>query len=723
MNQHFATLEGNELAAEMVQRFSQFITDLRQCHDLRRMKLGYLALYGEDEQGNSAMETTVTGQDGQARVLKSNQFRVHLLQRINLATAELPELKPVPTNTDADSISQASLAEALLGYYRKDKGLDEGALEAMLIGEAMLWAWYDVRWDETQGEAIGTVPTATDDAGQVTATSTTYAGDIRARPVLPLDCAFDIRRRDGELPYVIIRRWENKYDLAASYLARTGDKVTAEAIKSLSGTTLNLSELAFVFGPWTTQPLQDDIEVLELRHMPCPSAPLGRRALLVGERYFLSGGTVKDGALRPDGKPAKHLGIFRYDAGRRIGSPRGYSAAADLTGTQTAIDVLTSIPYTNQRGLGGNVIWTPEASGLAYHKLSEALAHVTTKTPQHKPEVLPLLATSKEVFAFRSQLIAELGTGFGMDAVAMGTATDIKSGADAALRDSVSQRAVSGPAKAIMRLLQSSAECVLELLRIHATEARSVPLIVGKAKAPMMKSFAGKDIGDIERVSVETTSPMMRMPSGRLAMAQTLLGAKAAGGEPLINEQQFMTVVNTGKLEPLTEAPMNELLRIRSENERLASGEVLDTPPPSPDQMQAIRMGAPPPQINVAARVSDNHPQHIREHLGAGTADDDQRVAANRFAHVQAHLNLWRTADPAILAACGIPPPPPPPGMMLPPGAPGGAPPGHGGPPSGSPHPSGPVPGAGAGHPNLPNMPKGPGGERYSPTAEVNANV
>lgn len=730
-NKHFATLEGNALAQEMVSRFTQFIADLRQCHDLRRMRLGFLALYGEDEQGNNTYETTAVGQDGQARVLKSNQLRVHLLQRINLATADLPDMKPVPTNTDADSQAQAQLSEAVLNCYRKERQLDETALETMLIGEALLWSWLDTAWDETLGEIVETVPAETDAEGNVTRTTTTYAGDVRARPVLPIDCAFDIRRRDGEVPWVIIRRWVNKYDAAASYLARTGDETTANAITTLTGSVLNLTEFSFIFGPWTTQPLADDIEVLELRHMPCPSAPLGRRAVLVGGRYFLSGGSLTapgqdgsrapapDAALSPDGKPAKDLGIYPYVAGRRIGSPRGYSAVADVTGTQTAIDVLTSIPYTNQRGLGGNVIWTPEASGLSYNKLSEALAHVTTKSAQHKPEVLQLLATGKEVFEFRAQLISELGTALGMDAVSMGTAKDIKSGADGAMRDSVSQRAVSGPAKSFIRMLQSACENVLRLLRQHAKSKRSLPLIVGKAKAPMMRSFSAEDLGDSERLSVEAVPAALRLPSGRLAIAQMLLGAKAAGGEPMINEQQFLSVISTGKLEPLTEAPQNELLRIRSENERLATGEVLDTPPPTPEQVAQLRAGAPPPPVMVTARISDNHPQHIREHLANGATDEDAAVATNRFAHVQAHINLWRSTDPAILMACQIPPPPPPPGMMLPPpGGPGGPPSGTGGPPSGPPQ------GAGPQNPDMPQMPKNPSsGERYSPTAEVNANV
>lgn len=719
-NKHFATLQGDALAGEMVQRFTQFITDLRQCHDLRRMRLAVLALFGDDEQGTHTHETTATGRDGQARVLRSNQLRVHLLQRINLATAELPDMKPVPTNTNAASMAQAQLSEGVLRYYRKERRVEEVAIEAMLIGEAMLWSWVDTRWDDATGEVVEERPQL-DEGGDVVGAQPVYSGDVRVEPCLPIDVAFDIRRRDGEVWWTIRRRWQNKYDTAAAWTARGGDEATAESITALSGSVLNLSELSFVFGPWVTQPLVDDIEVLELRHLPCPSAPKGRRVVLVGEKYIVEDGPL----LGPERKPAKDLGIYRYDAGRRIGSPRGYSSVSDVTGTQQAIDVLTSIPYTNQRGLGGNVIWTPEGSGISYQKLSEALAHVTTKSAQHKPEVLQLLSTSPEVFAFRLQLIAELGTALGMDAVAMGTAKDIKSGADAALRDAVTQRAVSPPAKAVVRLLQSTCLQVLRLLRMHASSMRRLPLIIGKATAPLMKEFVGEDLGDVDAVTVEDASPVMKSDSGRLAAANNLLAQKAAGGQPLINAQQYMTVMQTGKLEALTEAPMAQLLLIRSENERLSAGEVLDTPAPTPEELQAMAAGdMAPPEMRVTAMSGDNHPQHIREHLSVLSSPEARKspdVVRNTLAHCAAHDRLWQTDSPRILAACEVPPPPMP--MLAPAGvSPSGeAPPGGGGAQSSVSPPSGMSQGGGS---DMPQMPKNPStGDRYSPTGEVNANA
>jgi hypothetical protein len=117
---------------------------------------------------------------------------------------------------------------------------------------------------------------------------------------------------------------------------------------------------------------------------------------------------------------------------------------------------------------------------------------------------------------------------------------------------------------------------------------------------------------------------------------------------------------------------------------------------------------------------SDNHPLHIREHLTVLASPDaraNPEVVANVRMHVQAHLQLWKTADPALLAALGVMPPPMP---MLPPGMAPGGPPGPGAPPPAGAPPGAGIPGA---QPNPPPLPKLPTtGERYSPTAEVNRN-
>lgn len=95
---------------------------------------------------------------------------------------------------------------------------------------------------------------------------------------------------------------------------------------------------------------------------------------------------------------------------------------------------------------------------------------------------------------------------------------------------------------------------------------------------------------------------------------------------------------------------MATLNLIRSENEELTEGR------------------------QIMALISDQHALHCQEHLtclSSPEARANPEVVQNVLAHVQEHINLWRTADPMILQLTGTPPAPP----MIPQGqAPGQAP-------------------------------------------------
>ena len=106
-----------------------------------------------------------------------------------------------------------------------------------------------------------------------------------------------------------------------------------------------------------------------------------------------------------------------------------------------------------------------------------------------------------------------------------------------------------------------------------------------------------------------------------------------------------------------------------------------------------------------------------REHLaavGSPSSQSDPQALERVLLHVQEHADLWRSADPLILAACNVPPPPMPAPAPVPPGVIGGGP---------EPLPAGGgagippvVPGAPPPGPQMPQMPVNPGtGERAAP--------
>jgi hypothetical protein len=101
--------------------------------------------------------------------------------------------------------------------------------------------------------------------------------------------------------------------------------------------------------------------------------------------------------------------------------------------------------------------------------------------------------------------------------------------------------------------------------------------------------------------------------------------------------RQYMEIINSGQLpdEMQTTPP---LLVIKQENEKLARGE------------------------NVQALVTELHMEHIKIHqqlINSPESKEDPALVQTTLEHIQQHLDLWRSADPAILMITGQQPAPP----------------------------------------------------------------
>lgn len=707
--QHWATLQGDELVEAIVKKFTGWEDDLEQCGDVERMKLSTLAYFGEDEKGRTTIRPTPAGDDGEARVLKVNEYRSVLTNKVTIATADPPGFMPVPTNTDAKSFSAQQLSTGLEDYYFNELRAEDEITQAVETGEALAWSWVDVQWDPTAGaeaepdnpaELIVTGPDGAPAVGQDGAQLTRakpHEGDVRVRMMMPSDVAFDIRRRDTERPWLILRRWRNKWDLAAELEAsHMGDQAAAEAVEEIRGMgpPASDSRFPFLYG-WSGSVGvdSDDVEVLELRHLPTPAVRGGKLTRVVGRKVL-----IEDGGL-----PYEDLSCYRYEAGRRFGTARSYTSMHDSLGLQVAVDAMGSLIYTALRVGGVPPLYAEEGTGVTREQLGPLVIFYGRK-PQ-APQPIDLPQPSDGTYKFWEATGQKMATLQGLDDLSMGRDDRQLSGAAMALLDTRTQRSVSRTAKGAQVLRLQVGNAILRVLRRFAKTSRKVTLLVGKSKAPMLKEFTGADLEPIARVTLETVSSISKSPAGRLEMAKDLLMAKAEGGQPLINAQQYMAVATTGRLDPMTEAPMANLTRIRRECEALASGQPV-----------------------LPALFSDPHHIEIPEHF-AVLNSDEARMSPAVFeavsAHVLTHLEQWRTADPAILAALGIPPAPPPmdPAMMgapatgtppPEPGANGGTPP----PAKGEPSPASPP--GGAGQPAGPSLPTNPAtGEEYTPTGGV----
>jgi hypothetical protein len=203
---------------------------------------------------------------------------------------------------------------------------------------------------------------------------------------------------------------------------------------------------------------------------------------------------------------------------------------------------------------------------------------------------------------------------------------------------------MSGFQQSWAELLEDCGTAILKLLKTYAKTERMIAM-AGKVNRGAMQSFTGSDLERVERVVVDVGNPMSKTTAGKLQMADQLLERGL-----IKTPQEYMNVMNAGTLEPLTEAPQAELDLIRQENERMMDG----------SQVQAI--------------VGDSHVLHMQEHKALLSNPEvrlNSPIAAQVVAHIQEHMNLYKTQDPMWSMISGEPPPPPQAPMPPPPGPPG----------------------------------------------------
>ena len=125
---------------------------------------------------------------------------------------------------------------------------------------------------------------------------------------------------------------------------------------------------------------------------------------------------------------------------------------------------------------------------------------------------------------------------------------------------------------------------------------------------------------------------MTKTVAGRVALADSLVE------QGLVDARAYLMVVETGTLDEVLDAPRQQVLLIKSENDKLLEGE---TP---------------------VAIVFDRHMEHIQEHaglLGSTEARSDPGLVERVLAHIDQHRVLIETADPFYLSITNQQPPAP----------------------------------------------------------------
>lgn len=611
-NIYFAAKEAKDTAAILEGKVESWTNSLTANGFLDKLKNVWTAYHGAYYTDvNKGHQVAFSGEQGEIANLAVNHLRNLGQHMLVMTTSTRPSLEARAANTDYKSVTQTQLANGLLDYYMREKRMEKYIHRAVEYAIVLGSGYVKMEWDATAGKVI--------DEDEETGMKINE-GDIKFSNLSPFDIVFDMSKEDStDHDWLVARTFKNRFDLVAKFPEHE-DKILALPTKS---------ELDYlnIF----SQQDSDDVPVYTLYHRRSDAMPDGR------ELTFLSSDVI----LLDQPLPYRRIPIFRISPNDFLGTPFGYSNLFDLMPLQESINTLYSSILSNQVAFGVQNIFVKTGSNVNITNLSGGLNVIEGL---EKPEPLNLSATSPETFTFLAQLERTIETLSGVNSVARGNPSEsLTSGTALALVQSMALQFISGLQQQYVQLLEDMGTGLIEVLKDYAHSPR-IASIVGKANRSKLIEFKADDISEINRVIVDVGNPLARTTAGRIQMAEQMLQMKSES----FSIQQYMQVINTGKIEVMTDPLVREENLIEQENEMLMDG-------------QGVRVLA-----------IDAHLEHIKQH-GSVLADPELRkdevVTAVVLQHIQDHIDALKNTDPALLQILGqqsLQQPPPAPGQEAP---------------------------------------------------------
>lgn len=622
---YFASDEADRTVSYLVNKSDAWFNSVYSTHYLEKIRRSWLAYHGSYYEDGHAI--TFGGETGELSNIAVNHYRNIASHIVTMITATRPAFQARSINTDYKSQVQTHLANGLLDYYLREKRLEKYLKTAVEYAVVMGSGYVKMEWNQTAGEIYDTIEPdpdeiagfneegePLDEQGNVIEPFPVYQGDVEFTNLSPFDVVFDSTKETPlQHDWVLCRTFKNKYDLIAKY-PELEDKIRGIMTKSEQQKyRISMSPLDETV----------DVPVYEFFHKKTESMPNGRYIM------YLDSDTV----LMDTVMPYRSLPVYRISPGDILGTPYGYSPMFDLLPIQDAVNSLYSTVLTNQSAFGVQNVLSPRGNDVRVNQVTGALNFIEYNPvvqggADGRPQAMNLTNTPAEIFNFMNILERQMETISGVNSVARGNPeSSLKSGTALALVQSQALQFISGLQHSYVMLIEDIGTGLIQLLQDFASVPR-VAEISGKTNRSKMKEFTSQDIDSINRVVVDVGNSLAQTTAGKVQMADNLMQMGL-----IQSPEQYFSVLNSGKLETMTEGQNNELLLIKSENEKLTEG-----------------------NIDVVALATDKHSLHIREHMNV-LADPELRLDpelnARVLAHIQEHINLLQTVDPNVLAMNG----------------------------------------------------------------------
>jgi len=605
------------------EKASDWFLGINDTNYLSKIERSYKAYYGDYYGSSKDHSISFGGENGELVNLAVNHYR-NLARHIHvMVTGTRPAFQCRAVNTDRKSLIQAKLGNGLLDYYMREERLEEVLKDAVQYAIVLGSGYVKLEWNSAKGEIHDVVepdPSSIheededgnllDENGQILEGFTIHKGDVEFSLVSPYDVVFDSTKEYYDKnDWVLVRSKINKFDLAAKYPEQ------AQEIKDLS--TVDKMMKTKGSSPYSKRNETEDVFIYEAFHKRTASIPNGKYLMYCNEDVILESTVL----------PYRGLPVYRITPSNIIGTPYGYTDMFDLLPLQEMLNSLYSTAATNINAFGVQSILSPRGCDIEPEDVGDGMQFLKYNAQFGKPEPLQLTATSPEVYQMMNLLEKTMETLSGVNSVARGNPEQsLRSGNALALVQSQALQFVSGLQQSYIRLLEDVGTGLINLLKDFA-EAPRIVAISGLNNVSEMKEFKSEDISSINRVIVDAGNALMQSTAGRTQVADNLLQMGL-----ITNIDKYLMVLNTGNLDYLTEGKIDNLTLIKSENEALVRGEV----------QQAI--------------WSEKHSMHIAEHmevLNDTELKKDPQLVQLVLDHVQEHVNLLRTTDPALLQLNG----------------------------------------------------------------------
>lgn len=617
---------GNELADKVDSYLSAPLISTRKALVWRAFAYFYSFDLSSGMHGSSSVIRG--GEQGELAKVRVNHARALSKTQLNLVTNQRFTWDPKAINTDSESIKEVLRARQLLEFYWNELRVESKALQVAEhgLGPGAGEGFAHATWNPFAGDEFLPDPVT----GQIS-----MSGDVDVAFVPTWDVIRDPTLRSwSDGTWVIVRRYFNKFDIAEQYAPEQAALVEPK-VRVLRDAILDQPRTKD-FQDVSSRNWPDDnmLEVFYFYHKRTPALPKGR------ETIFLADGTLLS---NPSPLRLSCWPLYRFAAGELTGTPFPYSPFLEILGIQELMDSLHTSVASNQTTFATQLVAIQRGSDISPNDVASGMQVIEVDDMQQAPRPVQLTQSPAEVFSYLESLQSQQELLVGLNNIVRGQASSgEQSGSSQALLAAQALQNASDIQLNWIKFLEELGNGVFEMLNTMLSAPRQIA-IVGQANRSLVEPFEMERGGfkRIKRIQIQLSNVLMQSPAARQEAADKLVQMGLVKTLP-----QYQTLLDTGRLEPLTKAVSHELILIEDENEKLQAGEV-------------------PPVL-----ATDDHMLHSREHktlLDSTLARNDPELIQRVLTHISEHERLWFTTPPQLLMMTGQQPPP----MMAPP-MPGG---------------------------------------------------